>query len=96
MPISYSAEVKTGDEWTGNCLRFPSKASALAYATDLRSRWTLVTAVRVACSDDPVTMRENGTPLVGRLEALRAGSPVHIFHQSKRYNLRAQRTRRSN
>ena len=63
MPISYSAEVKTGDEWTGNCLRFPSKASALAYATDLRSRWTLVTAVRVACSDDPVTMREDGTYL---------------------------------
>ena len=64
--MSYKAMVKTpGDQdWVGNALRFETFEEAEAYGKDLARRWTLVVAMEVQESNDPVTER----PLIrGRL-----------------------------
>ena len=80
MANSYIAEVRTGgDDWAGNGLRFPTEASALAHGHDLQSRWTLVTAVRVATSDDAPNMDASGAHLgTGRSALKGAGHRVQL------------------
>lgn len=41
-------------KYCDNALRFASQGEAEAYAQNLQSRWTLVTAWRVVQSDEPV------------------------------------------
>lgn len=52
--MSYAPEViadKSG-KWTGNALRFATKAEAEFWVADLSQRWLLVTATRVVESTD--------------------------------------------
>jgi hypothetical protein len=57
--MSFAPQVIADDSgrWTGNRLRFATRAEAQSSAWDLEARWTLVTATRVVESDDPVNMR---------------------------------------
>jgi hypothetical protein len=48
-------------DWTGNAFRFGTYQEARASVNDLQSRWLVVSATRVAVSDDPVNYRwDNG------------------------------------
>lgn len=59
--LSYKAEVKVDTSWSSNAFRFATEAEALAYAQNLRSRWTAVKEIRVSPSVDPVNEKfENG------------------------------------
>jgi hypothetical protein len=53
---SYAAEVMVAGEskWTGNAVRFATKAEAQAYVQDLAFRWTAVNDTRVVESEDAV------------------------------------------
>jgi hypothetical protein len=58
VSTSWKPEVQTagdGDRWSGNALRFATKAEAERYVFDLAMRWTAVADTRVVQSDDPVT-----------------------------------------
>ena len=44
-----------GDKWHDNRVRFATEEEAKASASDLYSRWMLVTAFRAVESEDPVT-----------------------------------------
>ena len=44
-------------KWTGNALRFATRAEADAYVADLMFRWTAVTGWRSIESPDPVNYR---------------------------------------
>lgn len=64
---SYKADVvaDASGEWNSNALRFATPEEADAYGRHLWSRWTLVTAMRVTETDEPVTARwETGEGLV--------------------------------
>ena len=67
--MSYKPEVNTaGDRegvFTGNALRFETKAAAQNYVVDLMMRWTAVRETRVVDSDDPVS----DSPTVRQYEA---------------------------
>lgn len=54
--VSYAPEViaDSSGKWTGNGLRFATKAEAEAWVLDLSMRWTLVRETRVVESTDPV------------------------------------------
>jgi hypothetical protein len=80
MANSYISEVQTGgDDWTGNGLRFPTEASALAHGHDLQSRWTLVSATRAVPSDDAPNMTESCEHLgTGRSALMGAGHRVKL------------------
>jgi hypothetical protein len=80
-PNSFAAEVQTGtgSAWTGNGLRFPTDTSARTYAKDLQSRWTLVSAIRVIASDDPVTVDAEGKHIHSGSSVIKgAGHRVHL------------------
>ena len=53
---SFKAEViaDSSGEWTGNALRFSTRAKAESYVADLAMRWTSVRETRVVESGDPV------------------------------------------
>lgn len=59
MTRSYAPQVIAdgSGRWTGNQLRFPTEAEALAYVHDLMMRWVLVTDTRAMPTDDPATDR---------------------------------------
>lgn len=68
--MSYKPEVQTagnGDKWSHNNLAFATREEAEASARDLESRWMLVTAWRVAESDQPV----NYSLVDGQLKAIK-------------------------
>lgn len=54
--MSFKVEVIADDsgKWAGNALRFKTRKEALAYASDLYSRWTLVRETRTKRVSDPV------------------------------------------
>jgi hypothetical protein len=54
---SFKPEVQTagdGQNWSGNALRFATKAEAEQYVKDLMWRWTAVNDTRVIESEDAV------------------------------------------
>jgi hypothetical protein len=59
MTKSWKAEViaDSSGKWSGNQMRFETKAETEAYARNLMARWTLVLEWRVVESDDPPSYR---------------------------------------
>lgn len=61
--MSWKPEViaDSSGQWSGNALRFATKAEAEANVANLKARWMLVTNTRAVESDDPVNYKwENG------------------------------------
>lgn len=57
--MSWKPEViaDNSGKWSGNAVRFATKAEAQAWAGDRMMRWTAVRSIRVIESDDPVNYR---------------------------------------
>jgi hypothetical protein len=68
--VSYAVEViaDLSGTWAGNGLRFATEQEAAEYASNLASRWMMVTDTRVVGSGDPVNYRYED----GQLAALGA------------------------
>jgi hypothetical protein len=55
--MSWKTEVKVGDEWVSNLLRFATEAEAEESGKELLSRWYVPTDSRAVESDDPVNYK---------------------------------------
>jgi hypothetical protein len=70
--MSWKPMVKTGSDpkWYGNALCFSTKGEAMQSASDLASRWMLVTAYDAHPSNDPVNYKfvDNVMSAVERVE----------------------------
>jgi hypothetical protein len=64
--MSWKPEViaDNSGKWTGNTLRFATKAEADAYVADLRSRWTSVRETQSIEVDEPVNYQWSDGHLV--------------------------------
>lgn len=54
MPNSWKVEVKVGNEWGSNALRFATEDEAKRAGDELLSRWLAPTDARAVESTDPV------------------------------------------
>lgn len=57
--MSWKPEVvaDSSGQWSGNALRFATKAEAEANVANLKARWMLVVDTRAVESDDPVNYK---------------------------------------